>query len=105
MDEFFCVTLRYGCWNIAFLNSVKREIDFAIGLYGGEQIAVHVGLRGSSVFPIARKRVALRASRADNPARQDAAVFAPVIGIENSVHEIVRVARKDVDALVLFVAH
>src|SRR5271156_1625491 len=52
---------------------------------------------------IRRQSIADRAGCSDDPARQYAAVGAPVFGIENSLHIIMRMTGEDVNALVSFV--
>src|SRR5580704_11958783 len=100
VNEFGFVGFNDGGRHVGFVELMKSEIDFAAWLHGAEQETVNIRGGGFGVHFFRRQGVANRAGGADDPSGQDAAVFAPVGGVENAVHEIVRVAGEDVDALV-----
>src|ERR1700689_2921676 len=100
VNEFGFVGSDDGLRHVGFVELMKREIDFAGWLHGTEQKTVNIRGGGFGVHFFRWQSVTHRACRTNDPSGEDAAVFAPVGGVENAVHEVVRVAGQDVDAFV-----
>src|ERR1035438_6378905 len=73
------------------------------GIHGGEQISVHIRNGNVRVFDVGRQPVADSSRGANNPSREDASVGSPVFGIENAIHEEMRMASQDIDFFVIFI--
>src|SRR5258706_14859774 len=103
MNEFVPVASNHCLRNVGFLNLLKLKIDFAAGLHGPHERSVRIYQRPMRIGGVWGQRVPYGSSGPDDPSGQYTAVLLPIGGIEYSVHVIVRMARKNVDALVRFV--
>lgn len=78
---------------------MKMEIHGAIWMYASEQISVDVCFGGFRIAGVRRKGVTNSAGCTNDPSGKNSAVVAPVLGVEDSVHEEVGVAGQHVDIL------
>src|ERR1700730_7383545 len=100
MNELPRVSLDDGRRHIRFVHMLKCEINLTIRFCGSAKKAVDIGFSPPRSRGSVRQCIALRSGCAHNPARQNSSVLAPVIGGENAVHEVMRMAGENVNALV-----
>ena len=84
VNEFGFVGFDDSGRHVGFVQLMKREAYFTAWLHSAEQKAVNVRGSGFGVHFFWRQRVADCSGGADDPAGEDAAVFAPVRRVENA---------------------
>jgi len=109
VHKWFCKTLDHGLGNTVFFQFFEFEFYssgcLACGIYRGHQISIDVGFCGLRVSGCGWERIALCASRANNPSRQYAAIGLPIFSVEYHLHEVMLMAGEHVHGFVRIVLH
>src|ERR1022692_4526257 len=91
----------------ALLKLLKLKADRSLRrsrwVHRGQQISVHIRHGSVRAFEVGGQPVADRPRGTNNPRRENASAGSPILGVENAVHEEVRVAGQDIDFLVTFI--
>src|SRR4029078_1312129 len=89
MDKFRGKAPDYIFWNVVLFQFFKLELDRArrraFGIYGCDHVAVNVRLGSFGIPCVLGQRIALGASRSDDPAREDASIRSPIIRVVSAV--------------------
>ena len=100
VNEIRRIASHDGARNIRFTQLLIGKSNLAAGLNCAKKEAVDICLRRASIGGILGQWVTDGAGCSNDPTGEDTAVIPPIGGVEDAIHEIVRMAGENVDMLV-----